>query len=118
MANAIHWILDDASLAEHCAAWQALPFVALDTEFMRESTYWPELCLIQVADTEEAAAIDGVRIDPAALDVPTSGDRPLVIEGAGGVVTTWDGKPAQGGGRIIAAGDPRVHEAAMKLLNA
>ena len=33
------------------------------------------------------------------------------------IVTTWDGKPAQSGGRIIAAGDPRVHEAAMKLLN-
>jgi histidinol phosphatase-like enzyme (inositol monophosphatase family) len=41
-----------------------------------------------------------------------------IITGAGGVVTTWDGKPAQGGGRIIAAGDPRVHEAAMKLLTA
>ena len=40
-----------------------------------------------------------------------------IITGAGGVVTTWDGKPAQNGGRIIAAGDPRVHEAAMKLLN-
>ena len=40
-----------------------------------------------------------------------------IITGAGGVVTTWDGKPAQSGGRIIAAGDPRVHEAAMKLLN-
>ena len=41
-----------------------------------------------------------------------------IITGAGGVVTTWEGKPAQNGGRIIAAGDPRVHEAAMKLLNA
>ena len=40
-----------------------------------------------------------------------------IITGAGGVVTTWDGKPAQNGGRIVAAGDPRVHEAAMKLLN-
>jgi myo-inositol-1(or 4)-monophosphatase len=40
-----------------------------------------------------------------------------IITGAGGVVTTWEGKPAQNGGRIIAAGDPRVHEAAMKLLN-
>lgn len=41
-----------------------------------------------------------------------------IITGAGGIVTTWDGKPAQTGGRIIAAGDPRVHEEAMKLLNA
>jgi myo-inositol-1(or 4)-monophosphatase len=39
-----------------------------------------------------------------------------IITGAGGVVTTWDGSPAQNGGRIIAAGDPRVHEAAIKLL--
>ena len=38
------------------------------------------------------------------------------ITGAGGVVTTWEGEPAQNGGRIIAAGDPRVHEAALKLL--
>ena len=39
-----------------------------------------------------------------------------IITGAGGVVTTWEGEPAQNGGRIIAAGDPRVHEAALKLL--
>jgi histidinol phosphatase-like enzyme (inositol monophosphatase family) len=41
-----------------------------------------------------------------------------IVTGAGGIVTTWEGKPAQGGGRIIAAGDLRVHEAALKLLNA
>jgi myo-inositol-1(or 4)-monophosphatase len=40
-----------------------------------------------------------------------------IITGAGGIVTTWEGRPAQGGGRIIAAGDPRVHEGALKLLN-
>jgi myo-inositol-1(or 4)-monophosphatase len=40
-----------------------------------------------------------------------------IIAGAGGIVTTWEGKPAQSGGRIIAAGDPRVHEAAIKLLS-
>jgi len=40
-----------------------------------------------------------------------------IIAGAGGIVTTWEGKPAQTGGRIVAAGDPRVHEAALKLLN-
>ena len=33
-------------------------FVAVDTEFMRENTYWPDLCLIQIASDEEAAAID------------------------------------------------------------
>ncbi|MBB5049635.1 myo-inositol-1(or 4)-monophosphatase [Rhodopseudomonas rhenobacensis] len=40
-----------------------------------------------------------------------------IVTGAGGVITTWDGQPAQHGGRIIAAGDPRIHEAAMKILN-
>jgi len=39
-----------------------------------------------------------------------------IVTGAGGIVTTWDGGPAQNGGRIIAAGDARVHEAALKLL--
>jgi myo-inositol-1(or 4)-monophosphatase len=41
-----------------------------------------------------------------------------IVTGAGGIVTTWDGKPAHNGGNIIAASDPRVHEAAMALLNA
>jgi myo-inositol-1(or 4)-monophosphatase len=39
-----------------------------------------------------------------------------IIEGAGGVVTTWDGEPAAKGGRILAAGDPRLHEETMKRL--
>ena len=39
-----------------------------------------------------------------------------IIQGAGGVVTTWEGGDASQGGSIIAAGDPRAHEAAMKLL--
>jgi len=34
------------------------PFIAVDTEFMRENTYWPALCLIQVASIDEAAAVD------------------------------------------------------------
>ena len=40
-----------------------------------------------------------------------------IIEGAGGVITTWTGGAACHGGRIVAAGDPRLHESAMKLLN-
>jgi myo-inositol-1(or 4)-monophosphatase len=39
-----------------------------------------------------------------------------IVTGAGGMVTTWEGEPAQHGGRIIAAGDRRAHEAAMRLL--
>jgi myo-inositol-1(or 4)-monophosphatase len=40
-----------------------------------------------------------------------------IIVGAGGMVTGWDGGSATAGGRIIAAGDKRVHAAAMTLLN-
>lgn len=39
-----------------------------------------------------------------------------IIEGAGGVVTNWEGGPAHKGGRVIAAGDRRVHAAAIELL--
>jgi myo-inositol-1(or 4)-monophosphatase len=39
-----------------------------------------------------------------------------IIEGAGGIVTTWDNARALDGGRIIAAGDKRVHAAAMQAL--
>ncbi len=39
-----------------------------------------------------------------------------IIEGAGGIVTSWEGGSAVKGGRVIAAGDKRAHAAAMKLL--
>lgn len=39
-----------------------------------------------------------------------------IIEGAGGIVTTWAGGDATSGGNVIAAGDPRIHEAVLKLL--
>lgn len=39
-----------------------------------------------------------------------------IIEGAGGVVTTWEGEPATKGGRVVAAGSKAVHAAALELL--
>ncbi|MFV3385427.1 ribonuclease D [Pseudomonas sp. NY15364] len=76
MANDIHWILDDASLAEHCAAWQAQPFVALDTEFMRVDTFYPIAGLLQVSAGDGAYLIDPLRISDwrpfaALLEAPT-----------------------------------------------
>lgn len=41
-----------------------------------------------------------------------------IIERAGGRVTTWDGQPPSKGGRILAAGDPDLHEKAMAVLSA
>jgi myo-inositol-1(or 4)-monophosphatase len=40
-----------------------------------------------------------------------------IITRAGGIITTWDGRPAAQGGRIVAAGDPKVHAAALRLLS-
>ncbi len=39
-----------------------------------------------------------------------------IIAGAGGIVTTWENGPAQAGGRIVVAGDKRVHQAALEML--
>lgn len=39
-----------------------------------------------------------------------------IIERAGGRITTWRGEPAAGGGRIVAAGSPELHEEALRLL--
>lgn len=41
-----------------------------------------------------------------------------IIEGAGGIVTSWEGGPAAGGGRVVAAGSRKVHEAALRRLTA
>jgi myo-inositol-1(or 4)-monophosphatase len=41
-----------------------------------------------------------------------------IINGAGGVVTTWDNGPPQAGGRVVAAGDKRMHKAALDILTA
>ena len=40
-----------------------------------------------------------------------------IIEGAGGIITTWQGEPATNGGRIVAAGDRRIHKQALDALS-
>ena len=51
-------ITDTEALAGFCVRQKSAEFVAVDTEFMRERTYWPILCLAQVAGPDEAVAID------------------------------------------------------------
>ncbi len=46
------------ALADYCARVAKAPFIAVDTEFMRETTYWPKLCLIQAATPTDEAIID------------------------------------------------------------
>ncbi|MEI6282667.1 MAG: ribonuclease D [Alphaproteobacteria bacterium] len=51
-------ITTTADLAAFCAQIKGQPFLAVDTEFMRETTYWPKLCLIQAATPTAHAVID------------------------------------------------------------
>ena len=46
------------ALRAFCARLADQPFITVDTEFMRETTYWPRLCLIQAASATDAAIID------------------------------------------------------------
>lgn len=47
-------------LASACRRLKAHPFVTVDTEFLRETTFWPRLCLVQLASEEEAVAVDAM----------------------------------------------------------
>jgi len=51
-------IKDTKSLAEACNQISKHPFCTVDTEFLRESTFWPELCLIQIACVDDAWIVD------------------------------------------------------------
>ena len=61
-------IADSQALAEFCRRQEEAAFVTIDTEFMRDRTYWPVLCLVQVAGPEGAAALDplapGIDLEP------------------------------------------------------
>ncbi|RVQ65292.1 ribonuclease D [Croceicoccus ponticola] len=74
-------------LAALCDRFASADFVAVDTEFMRESTYWPLLCLVQISDGKEAAAIDplahGIDLKPL-LDLLTDNEDVLKVFHAGG----------------------------------
>jgi ribonuclease D len=84
----IHPLISDSkTLAALCKRLAKSPFVTVDTEFMRESTYWPILCLIQIADADEAAAIDpmapGIDMTPL-LELLTNNEDVLKVFHAGG----------------------------------
>jgi ribonuclease D len=51
-------ITSSAVLGEFCTRAAEYDFVTVDTEFLRETTYWPKLCLIQAATDDEAVLID------------------------------------------------------------
>src|SRR6478735_7664822 len=80
-------ISDSATLAALVERLSAAPFVVVDTEFMRENSYWPDLCLVQISDGKEAAAIDpkapGIDLKPL-LDLMVNNEDVLKVFHAGG----------------------------------
>ncbi|MEQ8405376.1 MAG: ribonuclease D [Oceanicaulis sp.] len=64
----MEWIADTPSLQAACDDLAQAEFVAVDTEFMRESTFWPQLCLIQAAGGAREVLIDplaeGIDLQP------------------------------------------------------
>jgi ribonuclease D len=80
-------ITDSESLAALCERLARSEFVAVDTEFMRENTYWPDLCLVQIANSEEAAAIDpkaeGIDLTPL-LNLLVNNEHVIKVFHAGG----------------------------------
>jgi ribonuclease D len=80
-------ITDTDTLEQLCARLARSDFVTVDTEFMRENTYWPDLCLFQVANGEEAAAIDpkaeGIDLTPL-MNLLVDNEEVLKVFHAGG----------------------------------
>ena len=60
----MHYIKETNHLNELCSKLNKSEFLSIDTEFIREKTYWPKLCLIQVFNGE-----DKIIIDPLAKDI-------------------------------------------------
>jgi len=80
-------VTDTDTLARLCDRLAKSQFVAVDTEFMRENTYWPELCLVQISDGNEAAAIDPMSPDidlAPLLDLLVNNHDVLKVVHAGG----------------------------------
>ena len=49
-------------LSAVCARMAQHPYVTVDTEFLRETTFWPKLCVVQIASDAEA----GIQVTPSA----------------------------------------------------
>ena len=56
-------ITSTKDLADVCRRLATHDFVAVDTEFLRETTFWPKLCVIQIASMEEAVIVDALADD-------------------------------------------------------
>jgi ribonuclease D len=65
--QAVNLIANADALGTAINLWSRAAWLALDTEFVRETTYFPKLCLIQITDGDTAACIDTLALQPAEL---------------------------------------------------
>jgi ribonuclease D len=84
-------ITDSTSLADACTRLAQERFITVDTEFLRENTFWPKLCVVQLAGEHDAFAVDALApgldmsplfalmADPAVLKVFHSGRQDIEI---------------------------------------
>ena len=93
------WIGRSSDLADHCDRWRRHEAVAIDTEFVRERTFYPALGLVQIATPDEIALVDPKVVDdpeplidllrdPKVVKVLHSGSEDLET-----FRTTWDVLP-------------------------
>ena len=57
------WISDDGQLRELCSRWEKLPVLAIDTEFIRVNTFYPQIGLLQVCDGEGSYLLDPLALE-------------------------------------------------------
>ena len=85
-------------LAAFCEAAKSAPYVTIDTEFLRERTYWSKLCLIQMA-------LPGKDGDAVLVD-PILGEEVEAVA-SGVIAETGQGGPGVSGAAIVALADRR-----------
>ena len=89
-SHPVHFIDSLPKLEDFCSGLRSAPWIAVDTEFLRERTYFPKFCLLQIASGAEAACIDPLALeslepveallfDPAITKVLHSGRQDLEI---------------------------------------
>src|SRR6202050_4377494 len=83
MPDAI-WIDDEADLSARARSWESQAWIGVDTEFLRERTFFPKLCLLQIAAGGKIWCIDTLRVgslDPL-MPVLTAASARKVIHAA------------------------------------
>ena len=67
MASDYEWVSSEQRLGDLCEHWRGQPYIVIDTEFMRQTTFYPIASLIQVADDTNVYLIDPLSCNLAPL---------------------------------------------------